>query len=483
MSIDALYSEIEQTQAVWKEMYDLLLRAQYDTNAPRAAINNVSVAAFNRRAEWVFELLYGMRPTSEDDISWLVLSGRSTEISHQLANFKTYAQSSLNFLRQYWRDSLSIRDANNNFSWQLFDADSNIANQDASGNFTQMQSSLNQLMSYTAQLLPLCKTTGVADLSSRAQAMGDVIREIEGLQNEAKKLAKAAENGASGAVEKEKAVQAVVAQAEAAYAKIQALQQQSTTDSASVTALVTQIKTTGASAQTLEQQIEGYKVKFDAFQIGLDDRLEQFSKFESNTRVALNHLDKQSDEIDRITKLANSMISGATTAGLSTSLEETRARYEKRMNGARAGFYWAVAILILSALPLVAQLVPGLFGGWFPTPSPNPNQDGTPYAVLGKIFLLLPATWLTAFFTKSYAEYFHLEREYAHKAALAKSVDGFKRQAPKYEEEITAEVFMEIRTNPASRDGPDPAAHPLYDVLSKVVSKVLTKDAKKEDKA
>lgn len=478
--MDVLYTEIEQTQAVWQEMYDLLLRAQYDINSPRAVINNVSLNAFHRRVELVFELLQSIRPASDDDISCLALSGRSAEISPHLVNFKNHAQSSLNFLRQYWRDNISIRDANNNLSWQLFDAGTNIANQDAAGNFAQMQSSLNQLMTYVAQLLPLCKAEGVADLSTRAQAMGDVIREIEGLRNEAKKLAKAAEQGAAGAAEKEKVAQALVAQAEASYAKIQALQQQSTTDSASVTALVAQIKTTGASAQTLEQQIAAYKVKFDAFQTELDDRLEQFSEFEKSTKTAEAENLKREAEIDRLTKLADTMISGATTAGLSTSLEEARARYEDRMNSAKTGFYIAVAILIASALPLVAQLVPGLFGSWFPAPSPN--QEGTPYAVLGKIFLLLPATWLTAFFTKSYAEYFHLEREYAHKAALAKSVDGFKRQAPKYEEEITAEVFMEIRTNPASRNGPEPAAHPLYDVLSKVVSKVIGKDDKKEGK-
>lgn len=479
MSIDALYSEIEQTQAIWKEMYDLLLRAQYDTKVARAAINNVSVDAFNRRVEWLFELLHSVRPASDQDVAWLVLGARTAEITPQLTNFKTHAQSSLNFLRQNWRDNLSIRDANNNLSWQLFDAaGTNIANQDASGNFAQMQSLLNALITQVALLLPLCKTEGVADLSARAQAMGDVIREIEGLRNEAKKLAKAAEQGAAGAVEKDKAAQAAVAQAEAAYAKLQALQQQATTDSASVTALVTQIKTTGTGAQTLEQQIAGYKAKFDAFQAELDKRQKQFSEFEANIKTADAANLKREAEIDRLTKLADTMISGATTAGLSTSLEETRARYEDRMNSAKTGFYIAVAILIASALPLVAQLVPGLFGSLFPTP--NPNQEGTPYAVLGKVFLLLPATWLTAFFTKSYAEYFHLEREYAHKAALAKSVDGFKRQAPKYEEEITAEVFMEIRTNPANRDGPEPAAHPLYDVLSKVVSKVLSK---KEDKA
>ena len=477
MSLDKLYAEIEQTHAIWKELYSLLANAKYDADSPRPAINNLSLAIFNRNVELEFELFYSIRPKSEQDISFFVLSARTAEIIAQLNNFKIHAQSSLNFLKQHWRDNLSIRDANNNFSWQLFDATANIANQDSAGNFAQMQSSLNALLTQASQLLPLCKTEGVADLSIRAQAMGDITREIEGLRNEAKKLAKVAELGANAAAEKEKSAQAVLAQAEAAYAKLQALQQQATLDSASVTSLVAQIKTTGSGAQTLEQQITAYKAKFDAFQTELDKRLKQFVEFENNTKTIESQNNEREAEIDRLTKLADTMISGATTAGLATSLEETRERYEVRMNSARRGFYFAVALLILSALPLVAHLVPGLFGSWSPTPSPN--QDGTPYAVLGKILLLLPSTWLTAFFTKSYAEYFHLEREYAHKAALAKSVDGFKRQAPNYQEEITAEVFMEIRTNPASRDGPEPAAHPLYDVLSKAVSKVLGKEEKK----
>ena len=68
-----------------------------------------------------------------------------------------------------------------------------------------------------------------------------------------------------------------------------------------------------------------------------------------------------------------------------------------------------------------------------------------------------------------------MEREYAHKAALAGSVHGFKLQAKKYEEEITAEVFMEIRMNPAHGPAVDAASHPLYDVLAKVVNRGLNK--------
>jgi hypothetical protein len=172
------------------------------------------------------------------------------------------------------------------------------------------------------------------------------------------------------------------------------------------------------------------------------------------------------------------MISGATTAGLAKSMEDTRSRYEARMNSTRNGFYAAVALLVLSSLPLAAHLLPGLLGTWIP--SLDTSAEGSPYAVLGKVMLLLPATWLTAFFTKSYAELFHLEREYAHKAALAMSVDGFKRQAPGFEQEITAEVFLEIRNNPAKGQAIEAVSHPLYDVLSKAVTKIL--DRKPEDK-
>jgi hypothetical protein len=465
MSIDALYSEIEQTQAVWKEMYDLLLRAQYDTKSPRAVINNVSVEAFHRRVELAFELLYGIRPSNEDDLSWLTMSVRSAEITPVLNNFKVHAQSSLNFLRQYWRDNLTIRDANNNFTWQLYEGDSNIANQEVSTNFGQMQTSLNQLTTIVGQLLPLCKTAGIADLSARAQAMGDVIREIEGLRNEAKKLAKSAEQGAAGAAEKEKAAQALVAQAEAAYAKLQALQQQSTTDSASVTALVTQIKTTGASAQTLEQQVEAYKVKFEAFHSELDDRLEQFSHFEINTKAALIANAKRETEIQRLMDKADTMIRGSTTAGLSFSLDKTQELYYSRMFWARVGFLMSILFLTVSALPLAAHLLPGLFGDLVSTISEG--AQSSPVGVLGKIILLFPSTWLTLFFAKSYSEFFHLEREYGHKASLAKSVEGFKREAPLYKEEMTASVFGEILSNPSNRKSPDPVNHPIYEVITK----------------
>jgi hypothetical protein len=86
--------------------------------------------------------------------------------------------------------------------------------------------------------------------------------------------------------------------------------------------------------------------------------------------------------------------------------------------------------------------------------------------------LVIPATWASAFFASNYAELFHLSREYAHKAALAKSVDGFKREAPNYEQEIVGSVFMEIQDNPGSRRASPPAT-PQNPITEKFLKRVM----------
>ena len=237
--------------------------------------------------------------------------------------------------------------------------------------------------------------------------------------------------------------------------------------------MVEQIKTIGANSEKLEALTNVYVSKFEAFQKELDDRNAEFLRFQADSKTAKEANVTREAEIDRLMKLADSMISGSTTAGLAKSLEDTRKRYEERMNSARSGFRWSIALLVVSAVPLAAHLLPGLFGDFFPKVSDTAHESW--YGVLGKVLLMVPATWLTGFYTKTFADFFHLEREYAHKAALAMSVDGFKRQAPLYEEEITAEVFLEILNNPAKGNPVQPASHPLYDVLSKVVGKVLDK--------
>lgn len=474
MSIEALYVELEQARATWQSLHDLLNSGKYELSTPRPALEGQSVARFYRRISVVFEGLFGLRPSDEESVPGVFVAAKATEIRASIKLFNDHAQSSLSSLQANWRDGIELRDQNGNFMLQLTVSDgSAVTTADLSGNFRQMVIAVGQLVAQLAQLLPLCRADAVGDLSARATALGDLVREADVLRNQARQSAKAASSSASTAAERERGTQNALTQAETALSKLQALQQQGTTDVGSVTALVEKIKTIGASADALEKQVAGYTATFDAFQKQLDGRNQEFAKFQADTKAAEQANGERSAEIDRLTKHADAMISGSTTAGLAKSMEDTRKRYEERMNGARLGFYVAVVLLIASALPLAAHLLPGLVGNWIPVF--DAKAEGSAYSVLGKIVLLLPATWLTAFFTKSYADFFHLEREYAHKAALAMSVDGFKRQAEKYHEEITAEVFLEIRNNPAKGSPVTPASHPLYDVLAKVVGTALDK--------
>ncbi|WP_313953745.1 hypothetical protein [Accumulibacter sp.] len=472
MTIETAFTEIEQSRLAWHGLYDLLVNGQYDVAGPRASIAGQSVQSFAKRVDLVFEGLLALRPSDNNSAQASAVAGKASEIGESAKTFNTHATALANTLRPNSHEGVTFKDANGNFSVQVTQSDGTaITNIDLAGNFEPMNAALGQLTTQLALLIPIFRADAVGDLSQRARALGDVLREVDTIRDQVKRIAETAAGSSTTISAKESEIQTSVTQAETHLVQIAAHQQQATTDASSVATLVEKIKTIGSAADTLEKLVAGHTSSVEAFQKQLDGRNAEFEKFQETTKIASEENAEREEEISRLIDVSNAMISGATTAGLAKSMEDTRARYEARMTSARKGFYVAVVLLVISAVPLIFHLLPGLFGTW--AAANTQDEDGTLYSFIGRLFLLLPATWLTAFFAKSYASFFDLEREYAHKAALAMSVDGFKRQAPKYEEEITAEVFMEIRKNPGTGDATTPASHPLYDVLAKVVEKVV----------
>ena len=439
-------------------------------------LDQQSMEVFRRRVDLVFEVLFSLRPQSESDVAHFVIGSKLVELRDQLLKFQRHLDGTLSQLNSQWREGVTIQDGNDNFLWQLMDGSTNIASVDVTPNFQQMHPALNYMVGAIGVFLPLCKTKGVADLSDRVSAFNEANREAKLLRKQIQDQGAAVSTTATNVAGYEKEVAEIHVQALTIVTSLREVQAKASADASNVATLVEQIKTIGSNSEQLEPLIGSYVSKFEAFQKELDNRNEEFIQFQADSKAAKEANENREAEIDRLTKLADSMIKGSTTAGLAKSMEDTRMRYEDRMNAARSGFRWSIVFLVVSAVPLAAHLLPGLIGEFFPKVTATAHESW--YGVLGKVLLMVPATWLTGFYTKTFADFFHLEREYAHKAALAMSVDGFKRQAPKYEEEITAEVFLEIRNNPAKGSSVEPASHPLYDVLSKVVGKVL--DRKKE---
>lgn len=244
-------------------------------------------------------------------------------------------------------------------------------------------------------------------------------------------------------------------------------------NAAEIVQKLAQAREVSKDADTLQQRVTSFASQFEAFETQMKARLQQFSDFEAGTKEAQRLNGEREQKITELIDKADTMIRGATTAGLSKSLEDTKDLYEKRLAETQRYFLLSVGFLLLSSLPIAAQLVPGPWQQYFIPAASGAVTDSAPWlSAFGKLILVIPGTWATAFFASNYAELFHLSREYAHKAALAKAIDGFQREAPAYKEEIVGSVFMEIQDNPGSRKAPQPAT-PQNPVSKKFLEKVL----------
>jgi hypothetical protein len=245
------------------------------------------------------------------------------------------------------------------------------------------------------------------------------------------------------------------------------------TNAAEVEQKLVRVREISKDADTLQQKVTAFTSQFEAFEGAMKTRLEQFAAFEVATKEAEKKNLEREAEITRLIDRADTMIRGATTAGLSKSLDDAKDTYERRLQATQTYFILSVFALFVSGFPIAAQLIPGPWQAWMAPSAGGSVTDASPWlSTLGKFALLLPATWATAFFASNYAELFHLSREYAHKAALAKAIEGFKREAPNYEQEIVGSVFMEIQDNPRSRKA-SPAATPQNPIVKSFLKIVL----------
>jgi hypothetical protein len=473
MSLNTLFNELAVVRGIWDRLNLLLIEGGYDFERQRPGLYGESLSVFAKRVDYVLELLGSLKPDGEVDINTVVIGARMVPLRSALNSFQRNADAVLSQVSSGWAPGRRIQDGNDTFLIQILQEGTVIQQHDCSSSFAEMNGAMSSLVEILGSLLPLCRTNSVGDFFGRVSELNELVRQSKilfgGLSSD--KLAMGALVESAAAMEKD--VRAAHIQSQTLITSLREVQLNASSDFANVTGLLERIRSVSSDAEKLNAFVVASSGKLEAFLNEIETRNQAFEKYEQHAKVVNQTNQENASEIKRLSALADSMIAGANTVGIAVSMEEARLRYEKRMGGAAIGFVSSIALLAISALPLAAHLVPGLLGDWGAV-----TQDGgnTPwYSVVGKFLLLAPATWLTGFFTKAFADYFHLEREYAHKAAIAKSVEGFRRQAPRYEQEITAEVFLEVRTNPARDKAAEPVAHPVYDFLSKALGKFLEK--------
>ena len=483
MDFDSLYQEADALRVSWSDLFGSA-RANWDGfDRPMAVLQGMSAHDLDRSFRLALELLFSVKPADENSPSYAVLASRQQDVKTSIQGIAGQVTPGLNQLKASWRDATRIVSIDTQFHWSLEENGARYVEVNLNGTFKSLPNLVSVLMALIGQIIPLCNLDSTGDLTARSEAFSSLLSDTQPLYNKAKSHVSRSEIAAKKSEGKSEEIETLAKQAEADLVRLRELLKEVNTDHAQVTAQTERVKQSTTTAETLAQTVTQYQAKFDDFKIAMDERLDDLADFEKRSREADKRNKDYEENIKALIAQSEDMLAGSTTVGLAKAMEATRKRYADRMLRINIGFFLSVIFLLVSALPLAIHLIPGLVEilPWFsgkdgkPIPTMDPKADGNHFAVLGKFMLLLPATWLTAFFTKTYANLFQLEREYAHKAALAGSIHGFKLEAKNYEQEITAEVFMEIRNNPARGPAVESASHPLYDVLSNAVTKGVEK--------
>lgn len=177
----------------------------------------------------------------------------------------------------------------------------------------------------------------------------------------------------------------------------------------------------------------------------------------------------------------NSLISGATSAGLASAFEAE----SKKQDNPKKQFTW---LFITSLLGMAVAALSTMFG--YSTPSPGlpeelgfirpENIEAAFRDVLFRLPMIVPLIWLAIFSARRRSDCERLQQEYIHKAALAKSYDSYKQQLdalPPGNEDLKKEL-LETMIKAISKNASDslePRQKPVGLLQSWLASKVINR--------
>lgn len=167
---------------------------------------------------------------------------------------------------------------------------------------------------------------------------------------------------------------------------------------------------------------------------------------------------KQQERYNELNKQIESLLPGATSAGLSNAYNAMRKKFSKDVASYGKWFYWALAILfiVIVSVNLNLNYISSIFCKTeIITQIEQYNNDSsigiTLISILKgliyKLPFILPAFWLVMFVSKRRSEAQRLEQEYAHKEALAKSYESYKKQIEKLNEEEQSKLLPILMEN------------------------------------
>jgi hypothetical protein len=159
------------------------------------------------------------------------------------------------------------------------------------------------------------------------------------------------------------------------------------------------------------------------------------------------------------------LLKGATNASLASAFESFRSQTETLKKESEKYFFGTIIALVVA---IILPYVP-----WFKTWMFV--SDNVYVELLKRVLFTGPLVWLAYYQAKKTNQYFRLEQEYAHKAVVSRSFEGYKSQVLElYKDNSVSQDMLQkllvgsietIAKNPAEvLDGIKGSSHPLEDI-------------------
>lgn len=134
--------------------------------------------------------------------------------------------------------------------------------------------------------------------------------------------------------------------------------------------------------------------------------------------------DQQGKRYTALNEQIESLLPGATSAGLASAYKQMKDSFGQPIKRANQVFYFSiVAIVVLSIFVNVESA-----GLWWIRFVHLTDWASVGRSLAHKLPFYAPLVWLAYYASKRRSEFQRLEQEYAHKEALAKSYDSYKKQ-------------------------------------------------------
>ena len=168
----------------------------------------------------------------------------------------------------------------------------------------------------------------------------------------------------------------------------------------------------------------------------LSDLTEKYNKFSTDMDTKAKAV---YSEIKSLSEQADSMLSGATNAALATAFNAKRQEASDELAMALSFYNKAIECLWISIIPLVLVLLAMSIG----------ILPAKPWTIFSAVIIVMPGLFLQHFAASRYADTFRILEDYTYKYSIAMGVEGYKKAAPEYADEIAASTFEQIAFNPA----------------------------------